>query len=170
MVCTGRILAVSYSPTTSFHRNYRYSNSRFLQGNLKSNLKWRSMASEPEASSFASSVDSDSSDKNSTGYFQPHIFFLVYILFPIGRKIRIGKWKRRNLVPRKSGFGRTIQGLFGGVRLRRWKPWICWFLDCFQLLKCMNFLRCEKNVKTIQFSGYGFWKLVRNFRVISIGS
>ncbi|RVW98235.1 Protein ORANGE-ORANGE, chloroplastic [Vitis vinifera] len=47
MVCTGRILAVSYSPTTSFHRNYRYSNSRFLQGNLKSNLKWRSMASEP---------------------------------------------------------------------------------------------------------------------------
>uniref|UniRef100_F6I2K7 Uncharacterized protein n=1 Tax=Vitis vinifera TaxID=29760 RepID=F6I2K7_VITVI len=63
MVYTGRILAVSYSPTTS----YRYSNSRFHQGKLKSDLKWRAMVSGPEASAFAPSVDSESADKNDTG-------------------------------------------------------------------------------------------------------
>ncbi|XP_034710064.1 protein ORANGE-GREEN, chloroplastic-like [Vitis riparia] len=68
MVYTGRILAVSYSPTTSFHRNYRYSNSRFHQGKLKSDLKWRAMVSGPEASAFAPSVDSESADKNDTGF------------------------------------------------------------------------------------------------------
>ena len=81
MACTGRILAVSYSPTTSFHRNYRYSNSRFLQEKLKSNLKWRPMASEPDASSFASSADSDSSDKNSAGYFQTSTFLFFFLLY-----------------------------------------------------------------------------------------
>ena len=92
MVYTGRILAVSYSPTTS----YRYSNSRFHQGKLKSDLKWRAMVSGPEASAFAPSVDSESADKNDTGYFQLEFFFLsisfyIYVLSSIGRKRRIGK-------------------------------------------------------------------------------
>ncbi|XP_057970502.1 protein ORANGE, chloroplastic-like [Malania oleifera] len=71
MVCSGRILAVSFPTKPVLHCNPYFSNSRFLQGKLKSNFKWRSMALEPDASSsFAPSVDSDSSsaDRNAPGF------------------------------------------------------------------------------------------------------
>ncbi|KAG8381054.1 hypothetical protein BUALT_Bualt06G0082100 [Buddleja alternifolia] len=54
MLCSGRILSVSPAPTPFY-----YSNSRcYLHGKLKSNLKWRSMASDASADA---SFDSDSS-------------------------------------------------------------------------------------------------------------
>ncbi|CAK9168783.1 unnamed protein product [Ilex paraguariensis] len=68
MVCSGQILAASYSPTPSLPYNSRFSYSRFLQGRIKSNLKWRSMASEADSSSFAPSIDSDSTDKKADGF------------------------------------------------------------------------------------------------------
>ncbi|KAK6121751.1 hypothetical protein DH2020_044503 [Rehmannia glutinosa] len=57
MLCSGRILTVSYAPTPFYSSHSRC----YLHGKLKANLKWRSMASDADASSFAASVDSDSS-------------------------------------------------------------------------------------------------------------
>ncbi|XP_059666901.1 protein ORANGE-GREEN, chloroplastic-like [Cornus florida] len=68
MLCSGRILAGSYHTTPLFLHNHALSNSIFLQGKLKSNLKWRSLASEPESSSFAPSTEYDSTDKNASGF------------------------------------------------------------------------------------------------------
>ncbi|CAL5407630.1 unnamed protein product [Camellia sinensis] len=69
MVCSGRILAVSCPISTLIPHNSVFQNSRFLlQVKLKSTHKWRPMASEPEASSFAPSIDSDSTDINAPGF------------------------------------------------------------------------------------------------------
>ncbi|CAL5404799.1 unnamed protein product [Camellia sinensis] len=69
MVCSGRILAVSCPISTLIPHNSVFQNSRFLlQVKLKSTHKWRPMASEPEASSFAPSIDSDSNDINAPGF------------------------------------------------------------------------------------------------------
>ncbi|XP_059627814.1 protein ORANGE-GREEN, chloroplastic-like [Cornus florida] len=68
MLCSGRLLAGSYPVTPLFRHNYTPSNSRVLQKKLESGLKWRPMASEPDASSFASSIDSDSTDQSATGF------------------------------------------------------------------------------------------------------
>ncbi|KAK6117842.1 hypothetical protein DH2020_048414 [Rehmannia glutinosa] len=61
MLCSGRILTVSYAPTPFYSSHSRC----YLHGKLKANLKWRSMASDADASSFAASVDSDSSAEKS---------------------------------------------------------------------------------------------------------
>ncbi|KAK6135557.1 hypothetical protein DH2020_030665 [Rehmannia glutinosa] len=65
MVFSARILTVSH-PTTPLC----WSHSRcYLNGKLKSNLKWRSMAADAGASSFAASDGSDSlDDKNSAAF------------------------------------------------------------------------------------------------------
>ncbi|XP_071929796.1 protein ORANGE-GREEN, chloroplastic-like isoform X2 [Coffea arabica] len=75
MLCTGRILAASNSrtpclpysvtTTTPFMLSGRYS-----PGKLKPNLKWRCTASDSDASSFAPSIDSESSasDTNAAGF------------------------------------------------------------------------------------------------------
>ncbi|XP_027107266.1 protein ORANGE, chloroplastic isoform X1 [Coffea arabica] len=75
MLCTGRILAASNSrtpclpysvtTTTPFMLSGRYSS-----GKLKPNLKWRCTASDSDASSFAPSIDSESSasDTNAAGF------------------------------------------------------------------------------------------------------
>ncbi|KAL0359071.1 UNVERIFIED_CONTAM: protein ORANGE-GREEN, chloroplastic [Sesamum angustifolium] len=64
MLCS-RILTISHLPTPCYSSESR----GYLRGKLKSNLKWRSMASDAEASSFAASVDSDSSaDRNSAAF------------------------------------------------------------------------------------------------------
>ncbi|THF96989.1 hypothetical protein TEA_019935 [Camellia sinensis var. sinensis] len=69
MVCSGRILAVSYPVTPLLQRNSPWSkNSRFIQVKLRSKHICPSMALDPEGSSFAPSIDSDSSDKNSSGF------------------------------------------------------------------------------------------------------
>ncbi|XP_077235163.1 orange protein [Tasmannia lanceolata] len=68
MICTGRILTLSVSPTPVRPYTCPISNFRFLQGKLKSTLKWRSMATEPDASSFAPPVDSDSTEVKSGGF------------------------------------------------------------------------------------------------------
>ncbi|KAG8390212.1 hypothetical protein BUALT_Bualt01G0060200 [Buddleja alternifolia] len=65
MLCSGRILTVSHS-AKQFHSSHFRCYSR---GKLKSNLKWRSMASDAEASSVSASEDSDSSaDKSSSAF------------------------------------------------------------------------------------------------------
>ncbi|KAL0452609.1 UNVERIFIED_CONTAM: protein ORANGE-GREEN, chloroplastic [Sesamum latifolium] len=64
MLCS-RILTISHLPTPCYSSESR----GYLRGKLKSNLKWRSMASDADASSFAASVDSDSSaDRNSSAF------------------------------------------------------------------------------------------------------
>ncbi|CAI9774953.1 unnamed protein product [Fraxinus pennsylvanica] len=69
MICSGRILAVSYSKSPINSSNPRFSTSRFLPVKLKSHVKWKVMASDPDASTFASSIDSDTStDKNSSAF------------------------------------------------------------------------------------------------------
>ncbi|CAL5322893.1 unnamed protein product [Camellia sinensis] len=69
MVCSGRILAVSYPVTPLLQRNSPWSkNSRFIQVKLRSKHICPSMALDPEGSPFAPSIDSDSSDKNSSGF------------------------------------------------------------------------------------------------------
>ncbi|GFQ06181.1 hypothetical protein PHJA_002762100 [Phtheirospermum japonicum] len=65
MICSGRILTVSHVPTPFYSSRSRC----YLHGNLKSNLKWRSMATDADASSYSASVDSDSpADKNSSSF------------------------------------------------------------------------------------------------------
>ncbi|KAL2249012.1 protein ORANGE-GREEN, chloroplastic [Sesamum indicum] len=64
MLCS-RILTISHLPAPCYSSESR----GYLRGKLKSNLKWRSMASDADASSFAASVDSDSSaDRNSAAF------------------------------------------------------------------------------------------------------
>ncbi|KAI3458373.1 hypothetical protein Pfo_015036 [Paulownia fortunei] len=65
MLCSGRILSVSHA-TTPFYSSHSRCH---LHGNLKSNLKWRSMASDAGASSFAASSGSDSSDDKNSATF-----------------------------------------------------------------------------------------------------
>lgn len=71
MVCLGRVLAVSYPVKPLFghnpHGSHHWRN-RFVYENCKLNSKWRSMAATNSESSFASSVDSDSTDKNAAGF------------------------------------------------------------------------------------------------------
>ncbi|XP_075500705.1 protein ORANGE, chloroplastic [Primulina tabacum] len=65
MLCSGRILPVSHVATPFYSSHSRC----YLQGKLKSNIKWRSKAADAESSSFAASVDSNSStDKNSSAF------------------------------------------------------------------------------------------------------
>ncbi|XP_057475384.1 protein ORANGE-GREEN, chloroplastic-like isoform X2 [Actinidia eriantha] len=68
MVCSSRLLAVSYPTTRLIPHNSPLSNSRFLQGKLRSNYRWRSMASEPEGASFAPPIDAEVADKNAAGF------------------------------------------------------------------------------------------------------
>ncbi|KAE9465043.1 hypothetical protein C3L33_03032, partial [Rhododendron williamsianum] len=58
MVCSSRLLAVSYPTSPLLQTNSLRSNARFVQRKLGSNHRWRrSMASEAESSSFAPPVD-----------------------------------------------------------------------------------------------------------------
>ncbi|XP_062092241.1 protein ORANGE-GREEN, chloroplastic [Humulus lupulus] len=68
MLCLGRALALSHSISPVNHYNLRYSNSRFGVVRHKLSFKWRSMASDPESSSFAPSIDSEPIDKNAAGF------------------------------------------------------------------------------------------------------
>ncbi|PPS12825.1 hypothetical protein GOBAR_AA07808 [Gossypium barbadense] len=69
MVSLSRVLAVSYTIKPSIPCNTFSLSSRFPQTKPKLNSKWRSMATEPDSSSFAPSIDSDSSaDKATAGF------------------------------------------------------------------------------------------------------
>nr|KJB19620.1 hypothetical protein B456_003G111300 [Gossypium raimondii] len=69
MVSLSRVLAVSYTIKPSIPCNTCSLSSRFPQKKPKLNSKWRSMATEPDSSSFAPSIDSDSSaDKVTAGF------------------------------------------------------------------------------------------------------
>ncbi|KAG8496592.1 hypothetical protein CXB51_007752 [Gossypium anomalum] len=69
MVSLNRVLAVSYTIKPSIPCNTCSLSSRFPQTKPKLNSKWRSMATEPDSSSFAPSIDSDSSaDKVTAGF------------------------------------------------------------------------------------------------------
>ncbi|KAK3033218.1 hypothetical protein RJ639_033098 [Escallonia herrerae] len=68
MAFAARFSAPSCPVTPSFSPSSPFLDYRFLQGKLKSNLKWRSMLLEPDASSFVPSNDSDASDKNAAGF------------------------------------------------------------------------------------------------------
>ncbi|XP_055827270.1 protein ORANGE-GREEN, chloroplastic [Solanum dulcamara] len=58
MLCAGRILYLSPFPTSSF----------LLHGNSRNRITCRSMASDADAYSYATSIDSESSDKNAAGF------------------------------------------------------------------------------------------------------
>lgn len=78
MVSLSRVLAVSYTIKPSIPCNTCSLSSRFPQTKPKLNSKWRSMATEPDSSSFAPSIDSDSSaDKVTAGYF--FFFFFSFL-------------------------------------------------------------------------------------------
>ncbi|KAL3373410.1 hypothetical protein AABB24_005413 [Solanum stoloniferum] len=69
MVCAGRILYLScsttpFSPSTSAFPTSTY----ILHGNRRNRITCRSMASDADASSYATSLDSESSDKNAAGF------------------------------------------------------------------------------------------------------
>ncbi|KAG5558244.1 hypothetical protein RHGRI_008245 [Rhododendron griersonianum] len=69
MVCSSRLLAVSYPTSPLLQTNSLRSNARFVQRKLGSNHRWRrSMASEAESSSFAPPVDSEPADINAAGF------------------------------------------------------------------------------------------------------
>ncbi|KAI8564472.1 hypothetical protein RHMOL_Rhmol03G0184000 [Rhododendron molle] len=69
MVCSSRLLAVSYPTSPLLQTNSLRSNARFVQRKLRSNHRWRrSMASEGESSSFAPPVESETADINAAGF------------------------------------------------------------------------------------------------------
>lgn len=68
MLCSGRLLAVSFPVNRYFPYNLQSSSSRFSYASPKSISRCRSMTSEPESSSFAPSIDSDPTDTNPAGY------------------------------------------------------------------------------------------------------
>ncbi|KAI3835817.1 hypothetical protein MKX03_013413 [Papaver bracteatum] len=55
-------------PVVTIQSNSEFLKSRFFSWNCKRNLKWRSMAMEPDASSFLPPVDSDSAEKTASGF------------------------------------------------------------------------------------------------------
>ncbi|PHU22393.1 hypothetical protein BC332_07500 [Capsicum chinense] len=66
MVCAGRILC---STTPFCSSTWAFRSSRYVHhGNGRNRIRWRSMASEADASSYATSIDSESSDKNAAGF------------------------------------------------------------------------------------------------------
>lgn len=67
MVCSGRILCLSCSTTPFCSSTSRYLHRRNLRNNTN-NIKWRSMASDADASAFTTSFDSESSDKTAPGF------------------------------------------------------------------------------------------------------
>ncbi|KAF5771224.1 hypothetical protein HanXRQr2_Chr14g0668171 [Helianthus annuus] len=73
MVCSARLLDVSYPRTPSFcsYVSPAHHNSRYLCTNPTSTVRWRSMSSsDPDASMYASaaSIDADSAAKNAAGF------------------------------------------------------------------------------------------------------
>ncbi|CAB4271158.1 unnamed protein product [Prunus armeniaca] len=68
MLCSGRLLAVSFPVNRYSPYNLQSSSSRFSYASPKSISRWRSMTSEPESSSFAPSIDSDPTDTNPAGF------------------------------------------------------------------------------------------------------
>ncbi|KAI7749327.1 hypothetical protein M8C21_023662 [Ambrosia artemisiifolia] len=73
MVCSARILDVSYPLTPSFcsYVPPAHHNSRYLYRNLKSTVRWRLMSSSDQDASMyasASSIDADSAAKNAAGF------------------------------------------------------------------------------------------------------
>ncbi|XP_007038235.2 PREDICTED: uncharacterized protein LOC18605259 [Theobroma cacao] len=60
MVCLSRVLAVSYTVKPSRPYNRSCFSSELVHATPKLNTRWRSMATEPESSSFAPSIDSES--------------------------------------------------------------------------------------------------------------
>lgn len=68
MICLGRALSLS-GPINRVHLcNFHCPSSRFSAAKPKLSSKWRSMASEPDSSSFAPSIDAEPSDKNAAGF------------------------------------------------------------------------------------------------------
>ncbi|MFS8023520.1 hypothetical protein Hanom_Chr16g01452391 [Helianthus anomalus] len=72
MVCSARLLDVSYPLTSSFcsYVSPAHHNSRYFCTNPKSTVRWRSMSlSDPDVSMDASaaSIDADSAAKNAAG-------------------------------------------------------------------------------------------------------
>ncbi|KAK4351190.1 hypothetical protein RND71_030503 [Anisodus tanguticus] len=65
MVCTGRLLCSTtpFCPSAS-----AFPSSTYLHRNGRNSVRLRSMASDADASSFSTSVDSESSDKNAAGF------------------------------------------------------------------------------------------------------
>ncbi|MFS7933260.1 putative EF-hand domain-containing protein [Helianthus anomalus] len=82
MVCSARLLDVSYPLTSSFcsYVSPAHHNSRYFCTNPKSTVRWRSMSlSDPDVSMDASaaSIDADSAAKNAAGYL---ICFLCVLI------------------------------------------------------------------------------------------
>lgn len=68
MICLGRALSLS-GPINRVHLcNFHCPSSRFSAAKPKLSSKWRCMASDPDSSSFAPSIDAEPSDKNAAGY------------------------------------------------------------------------------------------------------
>ncbi|XP_059461020.1 protein ORANGE-GREEN, chloroplastic [Corylus avellana] len=72
MLCSGRLLAVSYPPNPPRPNSCHFWSSRIRHVNPKLSSRWRSRASDPDSSSssssFATSIDSDTTDKNAAGF------------------------------------------------------------------------------------------------------
>lgn len=69
MLCLGRVLSLSYPINCRLYPcNFHNTSYRFNDVRPRLSSKWRSMASDPESSSFASSIESDPADRNAAGY------------------------------------------------------------------------------------------------------
>ncbi|CAN4123466.1 unnamed protein product [Withania somnifera] len=68
MVCAVRMLYLYCSTTPFCSYTSSYASPRYLHGNRRNRSRWRSMVSDADASSFSTSIDSDSSDKTATGF------------------------------------------------------------------------------------------------------
>ncbi|KAJ8626005.1 hypothetical protein MRB53_019312 [Persea americana] len=69
MTCSGRILALSFSPTPPNPCKTPVTDASFPQRGPKSTPRWRSMAVGPDSSSFATSTDPSSVDRNNAAGF-----------------------------------------------------------------------------------------------------
>ncbi|XP_015070045.1 protein ORANGE, chloroplastic [Solanum pennellii] len=68
MVCAGRILYLSCSTTPFSPSTSAFPTSTSFHGNRRNGIRLRSMASDADASSYATSLDSESSDRNAAGF------------------------------------------------------------------------------------------------------
>lgn len=68
MVCAVRMLYLSCSTTSFCPSTSSFASTRYVHGNRRNSIRWQSMASDADASSYATSIDSESSDKNAAGF------------------------------------------------------------------------------------------------------
>ncbi|KAJ0111620.1 hypothetical protein Patl1_01394 [Pistacia atlantica] len=68
MFCLSRALAISYPSKPLHPYNHGHIDSRIIHVNRRLRSNWRCMASEPESSSLAPSIDADSTDRSAAGF------------------------------------------------------------------------------------------------------